>query len=102
MPSVLRRRGRQEEQSDEVPEQVSMGRQNSILEKLDPTARSTSGLAAKNRVEQLAAEIGEIRHKMRILIELLAQQRQPRQDQAPPTPPQSQAPLEEQQPAQQG
>ena len=57
---------------------------------------------AENRVEQLAVEIGEIRHEMRTLIEMLAEQRQPRQDQAPLAPPallRPQAPLEEQQPA---
>ena len=55
-----------------------------------------------NKVEKLAIEIGEIRHEMRTLIELLGEQRQPRQDQAPSALPWSQAPLEEQQLAQQG
>ena len=43
MPPVLRRRGRQGEQLDEVPDQVSMGRQNPVLEVLDPVAGSTGG-----------------------------------------------------------
>ena len=63
MPSVLRRRGRQGEQSDEVPDQIFMGRQNPVPEKLDPTAGSTGGSVADNRVEQLAVEIGEIRQE---------------------------------------
>ena len=80
MPLVLKRQGRQREQSDEVPDQVSTGCQNPVLEKLDPTAGSTGGSVADNRVEQLATEIGEIRQEMRTLIGLLAEQRQPRQD----------------------
>ena len=83
---VLRRRVRQEEQSNEVPEQVSMGRQNLVLEEVDPAVGSTSELAANGRVEQLATEIGEIHHEMRTLIELLAEQRQIRQAQAPLAP----------------
>ena len=39
---------------------------------------------------------------MQTLIGYLAEQRQPRQDQAPPAPPQSQAPIVEQQPVQPG
>ena len=95
MPLVLRRRGRQGEQSNEVLDQVFTGRQNLVLEELDPVAGSTDGSVAEDRVEQLAAKIGEIRHEMRMLIELLAEQTQPRQDQAPLTLPRSQAPLEE-------
>ena len=102
MPPVLRRRGRQGEQSEEVPDQVSTGRQSPVPEKLDPAAGSTGGSVADNRVEQLAAQIGEIRKEMGTLIRLLAEQREPRQDQAPPAPPQPQAPIEEQQPAQMG
>ena len=75
MPLVLRKRGRQEEQSEEVPDQVFTRHQNPIPEELDPAAGSTGGSAAENRVEQLAAEIDEIRHEMRTLIELLAEQR---------------------------
>ena len=74
MPPVLRRRGRQVE-SDEVPDQISMGCQNHVPEELDPAAGSTSGSVADNSVEQLAVEIGEIRHEMRTLIEMLAKQR---------------------------
>ena len=95
----------QEEQSEEVPDQISTGRQNLVHEKLDPAAESTGGSVADNRVEQLAAEIGKIRQEMQSLIGLLAEQRQPRQDQAPPAspaPPQSQAPIAEQQPVQPG
>ena len=62
MPPILRRRGRQEEQSDEVLEQVFTGCQNPVLEEVDPTSRSTGGSIADGKVEQLAAEIGEIRH----------------------------------------
>ena len=102
MPPVLRRRDRQGEQSDEVPDQISTGRQNLVPEELDPVAGSTGGSVADNRVEQLAAEIAKIHQGMRTLIGLLAEQRQPRQDQVPPAPPLPQAPLEEQQPAQQG
>ena len=87
MPPVLRRRGRQEEQSEEVSDQISTGRQNPVPEELDPAAGSTGGSVADNRVEQLAAEIGEIRQEMRTLIGLLADQRQPRQDQPRPAPP---------------
>ena len=65
MPPILRRRGRQEEQSEEVPDQVSTGCQNPIPEELDPVAGSTGGLVANNRVEQLAAEIGKICQEMR-------------------------------------
>ena len=43
MPPVLRRWGRQGKQSDEVPDQISMGRQNSVPEELDPTIGSTGG-----------------------------------------------------------
>ena len=57
-----------------------MGRQNSVPKELDPAAGSTGGSAAEDRVEQLATKIGEIHHKMRTLIELLAEQRQSRQD----------------------
>ena len=73
MPPVLRRRGRQEEQSEEVSDQVSTGCQNPIPEELDPAAGSTSGSVAGNRVDQLTVEIGEIRHEMRTLIEMLAE-----------------------------
>ena len=83
----MRRRGRQREQSEEVPDQVSTGRPNSVPEELDPAAGSTSGSVADNRVEQLAAQIGEIRQEMSTLIRLFAEQREPRQDQAPPAPP---------------
>ena len=74
----MRRRGRQEKQSDEVLNQVSTGRQNPVLKKLDPDAESIGGSAVEDRVEQLAVEIGEIRHEMRTLIELLVERRQPR------------------------
>ena len=50
MPPVLRRRGRQGEQSDKVPDQVSTRCQNLVFEELDPTAGSTGGLVADNRV----------------------------------------------------
>ena len=73
MPPILKRRGRQEEQSEEVSDQISTGRQNSIPEELDPAAGSTGGSVVDNRVEQLAAEIGEIRQEMRTLIGLLAE-----------------------------
>ena len=69
----MRRRGRQGEQSDEVPEQVFTGRQNPVLVDFDLTVGSTGGSAIENRVKQLAAEITEIRHEMRILIELLVE-----------------------------
>ena len=72
MPSVLRRRDRQGEQSDKVPDQVSTGRQNPVPEEVDSTVGSTGGSATNGRVEQLATEIGEIRHEMRTLIGLLA------------------------------
>ena len=87
MPPILRRWGRQEEQSEEVPDQISTGRQNPVPEELDPAAGSTGGSIASNSVEQLAVEIGEIRQEMQTLIGLLAEQRQPRQDQVPPAPP---------------
>ena len=51
MPPVLRRRGRQEEQSEEVPDQIFTGRQNLVPEELDPAVGSTGGLVANNRVE---------------------------------------------------
>ena len=55
MPPVLRRRGRQGEQSEEVLDQVSTGRQNPVLEELDPAAGSTGGSVADNKLssEQL-------------------------------------------------
>ena len=62
MLPVSRRKGKQEEQIDEVLDQVFMGCQNPAPEDLDPTVGSTGGSAAKNRVEQLAAEIGKIHH----------------------------------------
>ena len=99
----MRRWGRQGERSDEVPDQISTECQNPIPEELDPVVGSIGGSVTDNRVEQLAAEIGEIRQEMRTLIGLLAEQRQSRQDQAPlalPAPPRPQAPLKEQQPAQ--
>ena len=70
---MLRRRGRQGEQSDEVPDQISTGHQNPVLEELDPAAGSTSRSIANDRVEQLVAEIYEIRHGMRTLIEILVE-----------------------------
>ena len=70
MPLVL---GRREEWSEEVPNQVFTGRQNSVLEELDPVDGSIAESIADNRVEQLAAEIGEIRQEMRTLIGLLAE-----------------------------
>ena len=73
-----------------------MRHQNPVPEELDLAAGSTGGSVTENRIEQLAVEIGETRHEMRTLIELLAKQRQPRQDSALLTPPRSQAPLEEQ------
>ena len=73
MPPVLRRRDRQGEQSDEVPDQVSTGCQNPVPEDLDPAARSRGGSVVDNRVEQLTAEIGEMRQEMRTLIGLLAE-----------------------------
>ena len=78
MPPVLRRRGRQKEQLEEVPDQIFTRRQNPVPEELDPTAGSTGGSVADNRVEQLAAKIGEIRQEMQTLMGLLAEQRQPR------------------------
>ena len=79
MPPILKKRqGRQEERSEEVPDQVSTGRQNFVPEELDPVAGSTGGSVADIRVEQLAAKIGEIRNEMRTLIKMLAEQRQPR------------------------
>ena len=72
MPLVSKRRGRQKEQINEVLEQVFTRHQNLAPKDLDPAARSTSGSAAENRVEQLATEIGEICHEMRTFIELLA------------------------------
>ena len=47
---VLGRQGRQEERSEEVPDQVSMGRQNPVLEELDPAARSIGESVADNRL----------------------------------------------------
>ena len=102
MPPVLRRWGRQGEQSEEVPDQVSTRCQNPVPEELDPVAGSTGGSVVDNRVEQLTAQIGEIHQEMGTLIRLLAEQRESSQDQAPPAPPQLQAPIEEQQPAQMG
>ena len=73
MPPVLRRRGRQEERSEEVFDQVSTGRQYPVPEELDPAVGSTGGSVADNNVEQLAVEIGEIRYEMRTLIEMLVE-----------------------------
>ena len=73
MPPILRKRGRQEEQSEEVPDQVFMRCQNPIPKELDPAAGSTGGSVADNRVEQLAAEIGEICQETRTLIGLLVE-----------------------------
>ena len=58
----MKRQGRQEERSEEVPDQVSTGRQNPVLEELDPATGSTGGSVTDNSVEQLAVEIGEVRH----------------------------------------
>ena len=66
------------EQSGEVFDQISTGCQNHVPQELDLAAGSTDGSVADNSVEQLAVEIGEIRHEMRTLIEMLAKQRQPR------------------------
>ena len=76
MPPVLRRRGRQGEQSEEVPDQVSTGRQNPVPKELDSVVGSTGGSVADNRVEQLAAQIGEIHQEMGTLIRLMAEQRE--------------------------
>ena len=51
MPPILKRRGRQEERSEEIPDQISTGRQNSVSEELDPAAGSTGGLVVDNSVE---------------------------------------------------
>ena len=51
MRPVLRRRGIQEERSEEVPDQVSTGHQNPVLEELDPAAGSIGESVANNRVE---------------------------------------------------
>ena len=51
MPLVLRRRDRQEERSEEVPDQVSTGCQNPVLEELDSAVGSIGGSIADNRVE---------------------------------------------------
>ena len=51
MPPVLRKWGMQEEQSEEVPDQISTGRQNPVLEELDPAVGSIGGSVADNRVE---------------------------------------------------
>ena len=51
MPLILRRRGRQVEQSGEVPDQISRGCQNPVLEDLDPVAGSIGKSIADNRVE---------------------------------------------------
>ena len=44
-------------------------------EEIDSADRSTGGSAAENKVEQLAAAIGEICHEIRTLIRLLAERR---------------------------
>ena len=51
MPPVLKRRGRQGEQSDEVFDQVSTGRQNPIPEELDLAVGPTGGSATEDRVK---------------------------------------------------
>ena len=51
MLPILKRRGRQEERSEEVPDQVSTGRQNSVSEELDPAVGSIGESVANNRVE---------------------------------------------------
>ena len=50
MPLLLRRWGRQVEQSGEVPDQISTGRQNPVLEELDPAAGSIGESVADNRL----------------------------------------------------
>ena len=81
----MRRRGRQREQSEEVPDQVSTGRPNPVPEELDPAAGSTGGSIANNRVEQLAAQIGEIRQEMGTLMRLLAETTKARSDSSGPS-----------------
>ena len=51
MPPVLRRRGRQEERSEEVPDQVSTGRQNFVPKVLDPVIGAIGGSVIDTRVE---------------------------------------------------
>ena len=51
MPPILKRQGRQEERSEEVPDQVSTGRQNLVPEELDPVAGFIGESVADNRVE---------------------------------------------------
>ena len=51
MPSILKRWGRQKERSEEIPDQVSTRRQNSVSEESDPTVGSTGGLVVDNSVE---------------------------------------------------
>ena len=51
MPPILKRRGRQEERSEEVPDQVSTRHENSVSEELDLAAGSTDGLVVDNSVE---------------------------------------------------
>ena len=51
MLPILKRWGRQEERLEEVPDQVSTGRQNFVPEELDLVVGSTGGSVADNRVE---------------------------------------------------
>ena len=46
----MRRRGRQVEQSGEVPDQISTGLQNPVLEELDPATGFIGGLVVDNSV----------------------------------------------------
>ena len=51
MPPILRGHGKQGELSNEVPNQVSLGRQNSVPKELDLVSGSTGGSVIENRVE---------------------------------------------------
>ena len=90
MPSITRKRtrGNQEERPYPVPDQVFMGRLGPVPRgqgrgRGRPT-RPIVVAVTEDRIDQLAADVGRMRQEVRNLMELLADQRQPRQDQAPP------------------
>ena len=97
MPSITRKRtrGNQEERPYPVPDQVFMGRPGPVPRGQGRgrgrPPRSVGAAAMEDRIDQLAADVEKMRQEVRNLMEMLADQRPPRQDQAPPAPPAPQA-----------
>ena len=63
-----------------------MGCPGPVLRRRGRPTRFGRTAATEDRIDQLAADVGRMRQEMRDVMVLLADQRQPRQDHAPPAP----------------